>query len=98
MHSLGRVVYGLPDFAYRVSDNADFKDMRGSFQMVLRYMLEKGPIIKPGHTIGVDERAAIRFLALTPEEEWLADDNDVLIFQREAAAKKKGFLARIFGW
>lgn len=97
MHSLGHVVYGLPDFAYRVSDNADFKEMRGTFQMVLRYLLEKGPVIAAGHTMGVDERAAIRFAAPTTEEQWLAGENDLLIINRETTVKK-GFLARIFGW
>jgi len=55
---------GLPDLAWEYTNARDADEVLGMFQNCFRYMMEKGPVIEPGHTIGYDENVAFRFARL----------------------------------
>ncbi|MBI1831175.1 MAG: DUF4261 domain-containing protein [Planctomycetes bacterium] len=52
---------GLPDLAWEYTNARDSEAVLEMFQNCFRYMMENGPVIGPGHTVGYDENVAFRF-------------------------------------
>lgn len=79
----GHGLLDLPDLACRISNEAEFRDATKWFSDILDYLLEKGPVIEPGHTMGYDEKVAIEFSAPGAGQDWMKRENGVLILARE---------------
>jgi len=53
---------GVPDLYYvSVDPDEDVGEVAGMFQNAFHYMMENGPVIQAGHSMGVDENVAFRF-------------------------------------
>jgi hypothetical protein len=74
---------GLPDLVWEYTNQADAADVAKMFRNCFTYMMEKGPVIKAGHTIGYDEKAAFRFAAPPEGLELPHPSDQVLLVKKE---------------
>jgi hypothetical protein len=79
---------GLPDLVWEYTNARDTDDVTQMFKNCFTYMMEHGPVIQPGHTVGYDENVAFRF-SEPPEGLELPYPNiGVLVMKKERARKK----------
>lgn len=97
--SRGGAMFGLHDFAWENPSPSQTEEILNLFCSGMCYLLTKGPVLAPGHTMGFDEDAAIRFFDGATEPTFPGDHfHHVLIMRREEGkAKKKGWLGKLLG-
>jgi hypothetical protein len=74
---------GLPDLAWKYTTPADADVVVQMFRNTFTYMMEHGPVIKAGHTIGYDAKVAFRFADPPPDFELPYPVESVLIVRKE---------------
>jgi hypothetical protein len=52
---------GFPDFLYAPEAGEDLEEITEFFQNAFSYLMLRGPVIAPGHTMGYDENLSFRF-------------------------------------
>src|SRR5262249_44369852 len=52
---------GLPELLWAYTDDEEEAQASEMFQNLFRYLLQRGPVIQAGHTVGYDENVAFRF-------------------------------------
>jgi hypothetical protein len=52
---------GVPDLVWEFTDRQEAQAVSQVFRNCFTYMMEKGPVLKAGHTMGYDKNVAFRF-------------------------------------
>lgn len=52
---------GFPDLIYKVSTGENLEDVAAMFENGFAYLMQNGPVIQAGHTMGYDKNVAFRF-------------------------------------
>lgn len=74
---------GLPDLVWEYTNREDAAAVAKMFRNCFTYLMEKGPVIKAGHTIGYDEKVAFRFSTLPEGLELPYPSGQVLLIKKE---------------
>jgi hypothetical protein len=70
---------GLPDLIWECENEKGASEMAETFRDIFHYMMENGPVIKAGDTVGFDDEGACRFSA-PPEGFQLPYPSDEVLF------------------
>lgn len=73
----------LPELAYQANDIAEYEQIDGHLKNIFSYMMENGAVLEPGHTLGYDENALMRFRAPAEDEEFLESPYGTLVVTLE---------------
>jgi len=57
----GYAFCGFPDLVWECTDEKDMRSVAEVFENGFHYMMENGPVISAGHTMGYDKNVAFRF-------------------------------------
>ena len=84
--SAGHELFGFPDFACRVERPSDLEDIQNAFYNGFLVMFESGEPIESGEVFGGEEgeegAPQFRFDAPTLDQEYLLQDNGILVITR----------------
>ncbi len=84
--SAGHELFGFPDFACRVERSSDLEDIQNAFYNGFLVMFESGEPIESGEVFGGEEgeegAPQFRFDAPTLDQEYLLQDNGILVVTR----------------
>jgi hypothetical protein len=80
---------GLPDLVFEVVDKNEIDEIAELFGNVFHYMMENGPVIKAGHTMGPDESVTFSFQELPAGLELPYPTKEVLLVTKGGKKKKK---------
>ncbi len=73
----------LPELAYQARNISEYEEIDGHFKNVFSYMMERGPGIAPGHTMGYDENAMMRFSGVPQDRPFLESAYGTLLVTLE---------------
>ena len=77
---------GFPDFVYACEGDEDADDVADLFRDLFDYLMDSGPCIQAGHTMGYDEDVAFRFHEAPGDIEFPFKTYQMLLVTRERAA------------
>lgn len=76
----------LPELAFQADTIASYEEVGGHFKVIFSYMIQNGPVLRPGHTLSYDEHALIRFSEVPDDREFLGSPYGTLLVTVEPAA------------
>lgn len=96
--SRGMGFYGLPEVIVRIGKGTSQEMAVDIAELVAKYQLTAGDVLDVGHTMGVDERAAVRIVEPTQEEQENFDSGyGVLVATLGDDPKKSSAFGRLLG-
>jgi hypothetical protein len=78
---------GLPDLVWEWTNAAEADEVAQMFKNVFGYMMQHGPCIRPGHTVGYTKDVAFRFTEPPEGLELPYPTTEVLLMRKERARK-----------
>lgn len=81
MRTYGAHVMDLPDFAAYTDGHHEGQRYFDMFGSILRYMLNTGNRLAPGHTMQIGEEEYLRCRAPTEDEPWLESKGEMLVVE-----------------
>lgn len=79
MRTHGAHVFGIPDLGSAVESHQQGSELFDTFNDVMNYMREKGPVLEAGHTMQVGENLHMKLRAPTPDDPFFDDEGALLI-------------------
>mgnify|MGYP001095260310 CR=1 FL=1 len=76
----------LPELAFKADSLARYEEIDGHFKNIFSYMVQNGPVLQPGHTLGYDEHALMRFSEIPADREFLGSPYGTLLVTLEPSA------------
>lgn len=81
MRTYGAHVMGLPDLAAYTAGHHEGQRYLDTFNNILRYLLDSGRTLAPGHTLQTGPDEYLRCRAPREDEEWLESEGEVLLVE-----------------
>lgn len=80
---------GFPNLAFKVEPGDKLNDVLELYQNAFGYLMQNGPVIQAGHTMGYDKNVAFRFSDPPPHLKFPFESWNVLLVTRERTERKK---------